>query len=346
MIMISSVLILMETSTSFLDIIGAPIIVIGGLGLVFGIILAIASKVFEVHVDPRVEQISAALPGANCGACGMPGCAGYADAIVHGGEAVNKCAPGGASLAATIAKIMGTDAVATDRKIAVIHCSSGGSDNTNWKYAYQGIESCKSAVNIADGPNTCSWGCVGYNDCVASCPFGAITVDQYGMRCIDPIKCTACGACVKACPRKLISLVPAHRNVYIKCSSKDKGPIAKSNCGSTHPCIGCGICAKKCPVNAITVTDNLASIDYSLCINCGLCATVCPTKAILDLLSGTRKKAKIIKDKCIGCTICAKNCSVSAISGEVKQLHTINEDLCIGCEVCVGKCPKKAIEMW
>lgn len=345
MIIIPSIFILMEASNSLLGIISAPILVIGGLGLVFGIILAIASKVFEVKVDPRVEQISEALPGANCGACGMPGCAGYADAIVHSGAAVNKCAPGGAALASIIAKIMGTNAEATERKIAVIHCSSGGFNNTNWKYAYQGIESCKSAVNIADGPNNCSWGCIGYNDCMQSCLFEAISIDQYGMRCIDPIKCTACGACVKACPRNLITLVPAHRNVYIKCSSKDKGPLAKQSCGSTHPCIGCGICAKKCPVAAITITDNLAKIDYAKCNNCGLCATVCPTKAILDLLAGTRKKAYIIDEKCIGCTICAKNCPVSAISGEVKQLHTINKDLCIGCEICVGKCPKQAIEM-
>lgn len=322
-----------------------PVLIIGGLGLAFGLMLAIASKVFEVKIDPRVEEISAALPGANCGACGMPGCAGYADAIVHGGAELNKCAPGGSALVAAIARIMGQSASAMDQRVAVIHCSSGGYENTKWKYAYHGVETCKAAVNIAGGPNACSWGCQGFNDCMRACVFDAITIDKYGMRCIDLEKCTACGACVKACPRSLIELVPINRNVHIKCSSKAKGPEAKQVCGSTHPCIGCGICSRKCPVQAITVANNLATIDYQKCINCGLCATVCPTKAIQDLLVGTRKKAEIIPELCIGCTICAKNCPVTAISGEVKQLHEIDKNACIGCEICVGKCPKKAIKM-
>ncbi len=338
--------ILLEAAAQDLgSVLTAPIAIVGGLGTIFGLVLAFASKVFAVQIDPRITEITESLPGANCGACGMPGCAGYADAIVHGGAEVNKCAPGGASTAVAIAKIMGMQAGAMEQKVAVIHCSSGGFKNTNWKYAYQGVESCKSAVNMAGGPNMCSHGCMGYNDCMNACPFDAISVDEYGMRCIDFDKCTGCGSCVKACPRKLIDLVPINRNVYVKCSSKDKGNVAKQVCGSQHSCIGCGICSRKCPVQAITVTNNLASIDYSKCINCGLCATVCPTHAILDLLCGIRKKAEISAETCIGCTICAKACPVTAITGELKALHTVNKELCVGCEVCVGKCPKKAISM-
>lgn len=338
-------IVLLQSSASLMSVIGAPIVIIGGLGLIFGLILAIASKVFEVKLDPRVEQIIAALPGANCGACGKAGCAGYADAIVHEGADICACAPGGPAAAALIAKIMGKEAGAMDRKVAVIHCSSGGHNNTKWKYAYQGIESCKSAVNIADGPNLCTWGCVGFNDCYKACVFDAISIDDQGLRHIDPDKCTACGACVTACPRKLIMLIPQNQHVHIICSSKAKNPLAKQLCGTEKPCIGCGLCSRKCPVQAITVENNLARIDYNKCIDCGLCATVCPTKAIGDIKAGKRKKAEIVAEKCIGCTICAKICPTKAISGELKQTHVVDTDACIGCEQCVAKCPKKAIEL-
>ncbi|GAB1468039.1 RnfABCDGE type electron transport complex subunit B [Candidatus Cloacimonadota bacterium] len=332
-------------ATSMASSIGIPVIILGTMGLIFGLVLAFAAKVFAVKLDPRVELILAALPCANCGACGKAGCAGYADAIVNEGVSVSLCAPGGPDAAAKIAKIMGTDAVAMDKKVAVYHCSSGGINNTKWKYAYQGIESCKSAVNIADGPNLCSWGCIGFNDCFAACKFDAISVDAEGMRHIDLAKCTACGACVAACPRKLITLIPINRNVSICCSSLGKNPVARQICGTEQTCIACGLCCRKCPVQAITIENNLAVIDYTKCIDCGLCATVCPTKAIVDLKAGMRKKAEIEAEKCIGCTICAKICPTKAITGEVKQVHTVDKETCIGCEQCVVKCPKKAIKM-
>ncbi len=322
-----------------------PVIIVGALGLLYGIGLAIASVAFHVEVDPRVEKILEALPGANCGACGKPGCGGYAEAIVENGVDINLCAPGGAATAQAIAEIMGMKAGESVKKIAYIHCSCGGNDNTKIKFEYDGVPTCKSAVMVANGPNMCSYGCVGYNDCVAACPFDAFIIDENNNRTIDPDKCTACGACVRACPRHLIEIVKFDQQVKIECSNKEKGISAKNNCGTTRGCIGCGLCARACPVEAITMDGNLAVIDYDKCINCGLCATKCPTKAIEDQMAGKRKKAKIIEDKCIGCTICAKKCPVDAISGELKGVHTVDQSKCIGCEICYEKCPKKAIEM-
>ncbi|MBC8385154.1 MAG: RnfABCDGE type electron transport complex subunit B [Candidatus Cloacimonetes bacterium] len=318
---------------------------LGILGLLYGLGLAIASKKFHVEIDPKIEKINEILPQANCGACGHPGCSAYAEAIVTKSEAINLCAPGGEKTIKDIAEIMGIKASSRERNIAVIHCQSGGFQNTFFRYKYQGIATCKAAILVTHGPNLCNFGCVFQNDCIAACKFDALHLDDNGMRIVDQDKCTGCGACAKACPRKLIEMIPISRKVHILCSSHDKGAEAKKRCGNKTACIGCGMCVKKCPVEAITMDDNLAIIDYGKCISCGECAAVCPTKAIIDPLFGKRKKAFIIEENCIGCTICAKKCPVEAITGELKKLHIVDQEKCIGCEVCVSKCPKKTIEM-
>jgi electron transport complex protein RnfB len=76
----------------------AAVLSLAGMGAGFGVILGIASKKFAVEVDPRVDAILQVVPGANCGACGQPGCAGYAEAVVDGSVHPRACAPGGASL--------------------------------------------------------------------------------------------------------------------------------------------------------------------------------------------------------------------------------------------------------
>lgn len=319
--------------------------VLGSLGLLYGLGLAFASRKFHVEIDPKIEKISAILPGANCGACGKPGCFAYAEAIASQGEEINKCPACSEDILKEIAAIMGVKANAQEKNIAVIHCQSGGITNTSLRYQYQGIATCKAAVLVSCGPNLCNYGCVFQNDCIAACKFDALHLNEAGMRFVDPEKCVGCGACVKACPRHLIELVPISKQVHILCSTNDKGAEAKKRCGNKTACIGCGLCVKKCPVNAIEMKDNLAVIDYTKCISCGQCALVCPTHAIVDPLAGLRKKAVIIEDKCIGCTLCAKKCPVSAISGELKQLHKVDPGKCIGCEICFRVCPKQAIEL-
>lgn len=271
-----------------MELILIPAGIVGGLGLIYGIGLAIASRVFHVEVDPKIEKIIEVLPSANCGACGKPGCGGYAEAIVNEGEDITKCAPGGATVVEEIAKIMGVSAEAQDPKVAVIHCQSGGVNNTFFRYQYQGIPTCEAAAAVAGGPNLCSWGCVFQNDCVHACTFDAIHVDENGMRIIDVDKCTGCGACVRACPRNLIELVKKKMRVHILCTSHDKGAIAKKACGSNTACIACTLCVKECPKDAISMQNNLAVIDYEKCINCGKCADKCPTGAIWDPLKEKR----------------------------------------------------------
>ena len=255
------------------------IVVLGVLGAVFGLILAVASKIFEVKKDPREEAILGCLAGANCGGCGFPGCAGLAAAIVKGEAPVNGCAPAGAEGAAKIAEIMGVEAGSAEKMVAHVYCC-GGDKNAKKKYNYDGLKTCDAANKVAGTPMACPSACLGYGSCVAACKFDAIHVVD-GVAVVDTDKCVACGACAAACPKGLIDMVPAKQMVFIKCNNTQKGADTRTACDIG--CIGCTLCAKKCPKEAITITNFLAKIDYSKCVNCGLCATVCPRKLIVNL---------------------------------------------------------------
>ncbi|MDR3331460.1 MAG: RnfABCDGE type electron transport complex subunit B [Synergistaceae bacterium] len=254
-----------------------PLLVMGVLGLAFGALLAFASIKFFVKVDERVSKIREILPGANCGGCGYPGCDGYADSIVNGGAATNRCAAGGASLAAGIASIMGVAAEEAVPKIAFRKCN-GSPDASARNAAYVGIGDCRSAVVVPSGsPNSCPFGCLGLGTCTKVCLFGALSIVN-GLSCIDIDKCVGCGACVSACPKSVLTLIPKTSNIQVICNSKWRGPDVKRVC--SVGCIGCGICARACQAGAITVEGNLAKIDPAKCTNCGACAEKCPAKCI------------------------------------------------------------------
>ena len=228
----------------------------GGLGLIFGVGLAIASKIFAVYKDPRVEKIEDLLPGANCGACGAPGCAGFAEGVVEGKYSVSGCTAGGSSVAEKIAEIMGVSASARTPNYAVVRCR-GGKEQCVDRAVYQGVSSCKAATLIDNGAKGCIYGCLGLGDCVASCPFDAISMGEDGLPVVNEALCTGCGNCVEACPRDIMELVSGDQYVLLGCKSKDFGKSVKAVC--SVGCIGCTLCA-----NPKTTADGKITMDGKL----------------------------------------------------------------------------------
>lgn len=258
-------------------LIAKAILAMGSAGLLIGILLGVASKKFAVEVDPKIEQIIEVLPGTNCGACGLPGCAAMAAAIAQGRQPVEGCVAGGSAVAEAVAKVMGVEACAVTKKVARVLCQ-GGAKECSFLADYQGIKTCRGAVLAAGGGKACSYGCLGLGSCVYACPYDAISINENRLAVVDEEKCTACGLCVTACPKNLFELVVSDKRVVVRCSSKDKGAVVKKIC--IVGCIACNLCVKVCPLDAITLKDNLAKINYDKCDNCGLCVEKCPMNSI------------------------------------------------------------------
>ena len=321
--------------------VGVAIVFMSILGGILGLGLAIASKRFAVEVDPRQKEILEALPGANCGACGYPGCQGYAQALVEGEAECTLCAPGGKELVDEISKILGMEAGDLERKIAVVHCK-GNEANCSSDARYVGVDSCRACQILAGGTKACTYGCLGFGDCVEVCPFGAIEIGKDKLPIVYPDKCTGCGKCVDACPRNLIDLQLIEQKTHVLCSNKDKGAKANKVCKTA--CIACRKCVKTCPFDAIHVKNFLAVIDSSSCRNCGLCTEACPKNCIFDGAAEDRKQA-YIQNTCTGCGQCAEHCPTKAISGQEGSRHEVNPVKCVGCEACIEHCPVSAIVM-
>jgi len=265
-------------------------LLLGSIGLVFGFGLGILSKVLHVDVDPKIAAIEEVLPQANCGACGYPGCAAYAEAIVNEGCPINLCTPGGEDVLRRIADITGKEAVAVSRQKARVQCQ-GGNSTVGKRFLYNGIQDCNAAVLLENGDKNCPYGCLGYGSCADVCPFDAIIMSDDGLPVVDDNACTGCGKCVDACPRDILILTPAKKKVYMGCISHDPGKTIRKYCAVG--CIGCGKCVKVCPVDgAITFTGTLAVIDPQLCISCAKCVDVCPTNSIVDKLKRKEKRER------------------------------------------------------
>ncbi|MBU0630642.1 MAG: RnfABCDGE type electron transport complex subunit B [Candidatus Margulisbacteria bacterium] len=261
-----------------MEIFVISIIILGILGFAFAGLLGLAADYFKVETDPKVDAIIAILPGANCGACGAAGCHNFAERVAKGEIAISGCVVGGKEVVEKIGAIMGIE-VPSDlhKQVAAVHC--GAKANARKMIArYQGVAKCSAAQQLRGGGTACGYGCLGYGDCFCVCPFGAITMVD-GLPKIDPDKCTACGQCVSACPRKIITLVPHDFGAVIACSSKDGGAVVRKVC--PVGCIGCKICEKAVP-EVYKVVDNLAIIDYNIKgVDPAPAIAKCPTKCIV-----------------------------------------------------------------
>ena len=323
-----------------MDILSA-VLVLAGMGIVFGALLTWTSKVFAVPSDPKRDAVREALPGANCGGCGYPGCDGCADAIAAGKAAVNACPVGGADAAKKIAEIMGVSVDTAERRVAHVICQ-GGTDHCAEKFDYHGINDCNAATVLYDGSKACNYACLGLGNCVRVCSFDAIHIDPAKkIVVVDEEKCQSCGKCVAECPRNVLEMRVVSQPVDMLCRNPEMGKSVSLKC--SRGCIGCERCAKSCKFGAITIVNHLPVVDNEICRRCMVCAEVCPTGAMRAEWD-KRLIAEIDQSVCIGCGLCKRTCQFGAIAGEMKKPHLVN-DACTGCGECSKKCPKKCITM-
>lgn len=252
------------------------------LGVLSAVVLYFVAQKFKVEEDPRIDEVEKMLPGANCGGCGFAGCRAMAEALVKRDDISELfCPVGGGDTMKAIATYLGKAAPEKEPRVATVRCG-GTCEKRPRTNTFDGARSCAVASSLYVGETACAYGCLGYGDCVTACAFDAIHINpETGLAEVDTEKCTACGACVKACPKGLIELRkkwPKGRAIYVSCMSRDKGAVVMKACKAG--CIGCGKCEKVCEFGAIKVENNLAFIDSDKCRLCRKCVNECPTGAI------------------------------------------------------------------
>ncbi|MCK4980464.1 MAG: RnfABCDGE type electron transport complex subunit B [Candidatus Delongbacteria bacterium] len=275
----------------------AAFLSIGLIGAILGAVLAYASKVFHVEVDPKVEKIMDILPQANCAACGYTGCSKYAEEVVENGVAVNLCTPGGQDVIDQIASIMGVEATTGKAMVAYVACN-GSKENAKDRFEYYGPKSCSSAVFISGGHKACDYGCLGFGECVEACNFDAMYMDEEtGLPVVIDEKCVGCGACVRACPKDVMKMMPKDSKVFIACNSKAKGKEVSDAC--KVGCIGCKICAlpKTTPSGAIKMEGDLPVINFDIADDLVAAKFKCPKSCFEDKGDAEKTTEEIAKEK-------------------------------------------------
>lgn len=251
---------------------------LGGLALLFGVMIAIASKKLWVWEDPRIDEVTSMLPGNNCGACGQAGCRAFAEKAIKGEIPPASCTVMNGDGVKAVAAYLGVDAGAANKRVARLLCG-GGSDLAIQRAEYRGLDTCAAAAAVAGGGKGCSWACLGLADCERACTFDAIFMNDRDLPVVIPSLCTACGDCVDACPKGLFTLMPAEQKLIVQCRSLLEGAAADALCAAA--CNGCGRCAVDAAPGLIQMRSGLAVIDYSHNALADPSATRrCPTGAI------------------------------------------------------------------
>lgn len=259
-----------------------PVLILTGLGLLFGIILSVAYRKFKVHEDPRIDVVEALLPSANCGACGEPGCRAFAERVVLNGRNPAGCTVCSKEGLDRIAEYLGVEVLEEEKWVARLLCAGGKEEAHNLADYAGGIRTCRGEAVVAGGIKDCTWGCLGLGDCALACTFGAIGMNANGLPVVDAAKCTACNDCVEACPKGLFELMPLSRKLIVQCKSLLEGDLAESKCSVA--CTACGRCVMDSLPGVIEIRNNLASINYELNELTSIAATKrCPTGAIVWL---------------------------------------------------------------
>jgi H+/Na+-translocating ferredoxin:NAD+ oxidoreductase subunit B len=260
---------------------------LGGITFVLTSLLVLANRKLRVDEDPRIDQVEEMLPHANCGACGLPGCRSFAEALVGGTVLPGKCSVSTDDGRVRIATFLGVDVGAEEKRVARLACA-GGSNVARDHARYDGLASCRAATQVAGGGKGCFWGCLGLADCARACTFDAIHMNEHGLPVVDEARCTACGDCVRACPKDLFSIHPVSHRLWVACRSLEAGDQMLADCAVA--CTACGRCAMDAP-DLITMRDNLPVIDYGRRHDTRVPIQRCPTGAIvwLDAREGPRK---------------------------------------------------------
>ncbi|MDH5751142.1 MAG: RnfABCDGE type electron transport complex subunit B [Deltaproteobacteria bacterium] len=230
------------------------------LGLVLSTILAVANSKLHVYEDPRINQVDGLLPGANCGACGVPGCHAFAEKVVSGEMSPGLCTVSSEDARENIAELLGVDVGGEDKRVARLACA-GGTNVARQRARYVGVETCRSANLVAGGGKGCAWGCLGLADCMVVCDFNAIVMSPEGLPVVDEDLCTACGDCVDICPKDLFSIQSVNNRLWVACANEAFGDEAENECEVA--CTACARCAADAPVGVVEMLRNLPRVDYS-----------------------------------------------------------------------------------